>query len=37
MLRVGQNHIYVRIYGAYGIFSREFTIHTVIYGVYIRF
>ena len=33
--RVGQNHIYIRC--VYGIFGREFTIYTVIYGVYIRF
>jgi len=31
--RVGQNHIYIRC--VYGIFGREFTIYTVIYGVYI--
>jgi hypothetical protein len=38
--RVGQNHTsivhrYIRC--TYGILSREVTIHTVIYGVYIRF
>ena len=33
--RVGQNHIYIRC--VYGLFGREFTIYTVIYGVYIRF
>jgi hypothetical protein len=33
--RVGQNHIYIQC--VYGIFGREFTIYTVIYGVYIRF
>jgi hypothetical protein len=27
--------MYIRC--VYGIFGREFTIHTVIYGVYIRF
>jgi hypothetical protein len=31
---VGQNHTFL---GIYGIFGREITIHTVIYGVYIRF
>jgi hypothetical protein len=38
--RVDQNHIFIRIYDiwcTYGIFSREITICTVIYGVYIRF
>jgi len=34
MTRVGQNHTFI---GIYGIFSREITIHTVIYGVYIWF
>jgi len=34
MSRVGQNHTYIRIYGD---FSREITLHTVIYGVHIRF
>jgi len=33
--RVGQNHIYIRC--IYGIFGREITKYTVIYGVYIRF
>ena len=33
--RVGQNHIYIRF--TYGIFGREVTKYTVIYGVYIRF
>jgi hypothetical protein len=33
--RVGQNHIYIRC--IYGIFGREFTKYTVIYGVFIRF
>ena len=33
--RVGQNHTYIRC--IYGIFSREITIHTVIYGADIRF
>jgi hypothetical protein len=38
MFRVGQNHIYtVYIRCIYGIFGREITIHTVIYGAYIRF
>jgi hypothetical protein len=31
----GQNHICIRC--KYGIFGREITIHTVMYGVYIRF
>ena len=35
MSRVGQNHIYIRC--IYGIFGREITKYTVIYGVYIRF
>jgi len=35
MTRVGQNHRYIRC--IYGIFGREITIHTVIYGVYIQF
>ena len=35
IFRVGQNHIYIRY--VYGIFGREITIYTVIYGVYIRF
>ena len=33
--RVGQNHIYIRC--IHGIFGREITEFTVIYGVYIRF
>jgi len=41
MCRVGQNRIFIHIYTCirctYGIFSREITIRTVIYGVYIRF
>ena len=36
--RVGLNHTFIGIYGVlYGISGREITIHTVIYGVYIRF
>jgi len=35
ILRVGQNHRYIRC--IYGVFGREITIHTVIYGVYIQF
>jgi len=35
MCRVGQSHIYIRC--IYGIFGREITKYTVIYGVYIRF
>jgi len=35
MHRVGQTHIYIRC--IYGIFGREFTKYTVIYGVYIQF
>jgi len=36
--RVGQNHMYtVCIRCVYGVFGREFTIYTVIYGVYLRF
>jgi len=35
MCRVGQNHIYT-VY-IYGIFGREITKYTVIYGVHIRF
>jgi len=35
MFRIGQNHIYIRF--IYGIFGRESTKYTVIYGVYIRF
>ena len=31
--RVGQNHTFI---GTYGIFSREITVHTVIYGADIR-
>jgi len=40
MIRVGQNHTFIGIYyirSIYGISGREITIHTVIYGVYIRF
>ena len=37
LYRVGQNHIYTVCKRVYGIFGREFTIYTVIYGVYIRF
>ena len=38
MTRVGQNHtFYTYIRCTYGIFSREITIHTVIYGMNIRF
>ena len=33
--RVGQSHTYIRC--IYGIFDREITKHTVIYGVYIQF
>jgi len=40
MFRVGQNrtyilHTYIRC--IYGIFNRKITIHTIIYGVHIRF
>jgi hypothetical protein len=35
MYRAGQNHIYIRC--IYGIFGREITKHTVIYGAYIRY
>jgi len=35
IIRVGQNHRYIRC--IYGVFGREITIHTVIYGVYIQF
>jgi hypothetical protein len=39
MYRVGQNHIYIYIHifiqCIYGIFGREITKYTVIYGVYI--
>jgi hypothetical protein len=35
-VRVGQNHIY-GIWCMYGIFGREITKYTVIYGDYIRF
>ena len=35
MCRVGQNHIYIRC--IYGIFGREITKYTVIYGVHVRF
>jgi hypothetical protein len=35
MPRVGHNYIYIRC--IYGIFGREITKYTVIYGVYIRF
>jgi len=35
--RVGHNHTFIGIYSVYTIFGREITIHTVIYGVYIRF
>ena len=35
--RVGHNHTYVYTVCIYGIFSREMTIHAVIYGVHIRF
>ena len=35
--RIGQNHTSTGIYGVHGIFSREITIHTVIYGADIRF
>ena len=38
--RVGQNHTFIGIYDVrctYGIFSREITIRTVIYGADIRF
>ena len=35
MIRVGQNHIYIRC--IYDIFGRKITIYTSIYGVYIRF
>jgi hypothetical protein len=35
MSRVGLNHIYT-VY-IYGIFGREITKYTVIYGVYMRF
>jgi hypothetical protein len=36
--KVGQNQTFIGIYGVlYGISGREITIHTVIYGVYIRF
>jgi hypothetical protein len=36
--RVGQNHTFIRdIRCIYGVVGREITIHTVIYGVYIRF
>ena len=35
--KVGQNQTFIGIYGVlYGISGREITIHTVIYGVYIR-
>jgi len=35
---VGQNHTFIGIYNIIiGIFGREITTHTVIYGVYIRF
>ena len=33
--RAGQNHIYIRC--IYGVFGREITKNTVIYGVYTRF
>jgi hypothetical protein len=39
IIRVGQNYtfiIYRYIRCIYNIFGREITIHTVIYGVYIR-
>jgi len=34
MCKVGQNHTFI---GIYGIFGREITIHTVVYGVCVRF
>jgi hypothetical protein len=34
MIRVGQNHIYLRC--VYGIFGSETTKYTVIYGVYVQ-
>ena len=37
IIRVGQNHTFIGIRCIYGIFGREITIHTVLYGVYIRF
>jgi len=37
MWRVGQNHTYYDVYSIYNIFSREITIHTIIYGVQIQF
>jgi hypothetical protein len=39
IFRVGQNHTFIGIYGVYTVFyfCREITIHTVIYGVNIRF
>jgi hypothetical protein len=37
--RVGQNHTFIGryIWCTYGIFSREITIHTVMYGADVRF
>jgi hypothetical protein len=38
IFRVGQNHTFTgKIRCTYGIFSREITMHTVIYGADIRF
>ena len=37
MFRVGQNLTNIGIQCTYGIFSKEITIHTVIYGADIRF
>jgi len=36
IIRVGQNHTYTYIRWTCGIFCRGITIHTAIYGVYIR-
>ena len=42
-VRVGQNHIYIYIYiyiyilCNYGIFVREITVYTVVYGAYTRY
>jgi hypothetical protein len=37
MLRVGQNHTFIGMYGVHTVFLAEITIHTVIYGADVRF
>jgi hypothetical protein len=37
IFRVGHNHTIIGIYGVHTVFSREITIHTVIYGADIWF